>query len=118
MLLPYWLHLFLFLICILGIIRHGNGQIVRLSCRRTAFFELKRSNQRVQNGLLSRKLASSITMCNSACASNPKCEAINFKAFEDSGSKTNCELLDVVEGSEKWEAEIGWHHYKAVSQVS
>ena len=115
--LPFWLHLFLFMICIIGTIRYGSGQIVRLSCRRTAFFELRRSNQKVQNGVLSRKLASSITMCNSACASNPKCEAINFKAFEDSGGKTNCELLSVVEGPEKWEEETGWHHYKAVSQV-
>ena len=112
-----WLYVLSMVIIIIGLVQNSLGQIVRLSCRRTTFFELKRVNQRLQSGVLSRKLVKSLIACNLACAANHKCESINFNDLEFPNGKANCELIEATEGVEEWEDDIGWHHYKPASKV-
>ena len=103
---------------IFSILQFIFGQISRLSCRRTASFELKEVDKKLKTGIISKRQAPSINTCISACVGNEVCRTINFKIFDPSAEKFNCELIGVVDGSEEWEESNGWNHYKQMSEVS
>lgn len=93
------------------------GEIVRLSCRRTAFFEMDRENERLKSNIILRKHVKSTNACNLACVAHDECQSINFKISYLHDGEINCELIGTIDGVTQWEEGLGWNHYSSIPKV-
>ena len=96
----------------------SNGQVTRLSCRRSGAFEVDKLDQRQSIGVIKKKLVPSLLSCHSACTATSNCDSLNFQKEKSPQGLHECELIkEGIEG-EEWENSTGWYHYVPIQKVS